>query len=84
MKKICMLLVLLSGVAFAVNLENKEDVCKKQDLGGCETLYICPNNVSLIVKQEAYKKGGGCNDEIISKYLIDTKEQKLTEIPSKK
>ena len=82
MKKICMLLVLLSGVAFA--LDKQDDICKKQDLGGCETLYICPNGVSLIVKKEINTRGSGCNDEIVAKYVIDAKEQKLVEIPNKK
>lgn len=81
MKKICMLLVLLSGVAFAVDF--KEDMCKKQDLGGCETLFICPNNVSLIVQYE--KNVNGCNEKIIiAKHIIDTKELKVIEVPTKK
>jgi len=81
MKKICMLLVLLSSVAFAVDL--KQDACKKQDLGGCETLFICPNNISLIVKY--LQNGSTCvEDNVISKHLIDTKEQKVIEVPTKK
>lgn len=81
MKKILMLLALLSGVAFAVDF--KQDVCKKQDLGGCETLFICPNNVSLIVKYLQHEST--CiEDNVASKHLIDTKEQKVIEVPTKK
>lgn len=80
MKKICMLLIFLSGVSFAVDLQ--KDICQKQELGGCETLFICPNNVSLIVKYEMAI--GGCIDRIVSQYFIDTKEQKVIEMPNKK
>lgn len=83
MKKICMLLVLLSGVTFAVNLDIKDDTCKKQDIGGCESLFICQNNVSLIVQYD--KNVNGCNEKIIiAKHIIDTKEQKVIEVPTKK
>lgn len=75
-----MLLVCLSSVAFAAGSQN--DLCKQQDLGGCETLFICPNGVSLIVK---YEQGpGNCYDKVISKYIIDSKEQKVTEVSNKK
>jgi len=83
MKKICLLLILLSGISFAETKQN-DVVCKQQELGGCETLYICQNGVSLIVKKEINKRGSGCFDEIVTKYVIDTKEQKLVEIPNKK
>jgi|GEM_PF-5059682 len=82
MKKICMLLVLLSGVAFAA--DKQEDICKKQDLGGCETLFICPNTSSFIVKYKRDSSTMRCLNEVDTKYFPDAKEQKFAEVPSKK
>lgn len=92
MKKICMLLVLLSGVAFAAG--NQGDTgCKVQELGECQFLYTCENSVSMIVTKQTslittVTPGKiptvECEDKIINREIVDMKNMKIVNSSEKK
>lgn len=92
MKKICMLLVLLSGVAFAASSQGNSG-CKVQELGECQFLYSCENSISMIVTKKALPmktvlEGGNtltrCDDTIVKRELIDIQNKKIVNIDTNK
>lgn len=92
MKKICMLLALLSGVAFAAG--NQGDTgCKVQELGDCQYLYTCENSISMVVTKKpngiisvtpGNKAVKGCDDTIIKKELIDMQNKQIVNLDGNK
>lgn len=85
MKKLCLILVLLSGVSFASSIEVKK--CVEQEIGGCEYLYSCPNDITILVKKNidtvGTKNNSTCRDEVSAKYLVDKETKSLIELKSK-